>query len=338
MSTDVFDRLAEFPRRRFLNAPTPLEHLPRLSRHLGVDLWIKRDDLTGLGAGGNKIRQLEFYLGAAQSEGADTILITGAVQSNYIRSAAAAAARCGMKSVLQLEERVPGKGAMYRMSGNVLLSKLIGADHLYYPEGEDEEGADKALRDHAEALRGEGYHPYVIPLGLKNKPLGALGYMVAAQELHTQDNAFDAVVIPSGSGATHAGFLAGLRALAAEVPVHGICVRRDAAAQSARLGEVTDRLADLLGVAPWVKAEDLRTHDGALAPGYGQVGDKVRRAIRLMAATEGLFLDPVYSGKCFAGLIDLVEQGDIAPGSKVLFVHTGGFPALFAYQDELLEG
>lgn len=337
MDSAIFEKLAAFPRAHFLDRPTPLEKLSRLSAHLNLDLWIKRDDLTGLGAGGNKIRQLEFYLGAAEAEGADTILITGAVQSNYVRAAAAAAARCGMKSVLQLEERVPGKGATYRASGNVLLGNLLGAEHIHYPEGEDEAGADKALRDHADGLRRDGRNPYVIPLGLENKPLGALGYMVAAREICEEQSAFDAIVIPSGSGATHGGFLAGLRAMGSDMPVHGICVRRDAVAQSARLREVSDRLAALLDAKPWVKEADIRTHDSALAPGYGQVSPKVQRAIRMMAEFEGLFLDPIYSGKCFAGLLDLLDRGDIRPGAKVLFVHTGGFPALFAYQDELLK-
>ena len=167
--------MAEFPRAILQSGLTPLERLNRLSDHLGIDLWIKRDDLTGLGAGGNKVRQLEFYLGTAQAEGADTILITGAVQSNFVRTAAAAAARCGMKSILQLEDRVPGKGAIYRSSGNVFLSQLLGAEHIQYPEGEDEAGADAALHDLADALRKKGRKPYIIPLGQDQQTLGRLG-------------------------------------------------------------------------------------------------------------------------------------------------------------------
>ena len=336
MMNQIFDKMAAFPRSGLMGGPTPLEPLQRLSEHLGIELWIKRDDLTGLGGGGNKIRQLEYYLGAAQAEGADTILITGAVQSNYVRSAAAAAAKCGMKAVLQLEDRVPGKGVIYRSSGNVLLGRLLGADYMQYPEGEDEAGADQALRERAAELQAQGRAPYVIPLGLRNKPLGTLGYMNAAQEVLAQRGDFDAVAIPSGSGATHMGFLAGLRALGSTTSVHGVCVRRDAAAQAERLEEVATRLAALLEVESWVTQGDIQTSDTALAPGYGRVGPKTRDAIRLMAETEGLFLDPVYSGKCFAGLIDLVESGEITAGSQVLFVHTGGFPALFAYQDDVL--
>ena len=336
MTSDIFNKIAGFPRTPLLTGPTAMEPLANMSADLGLDLWIKRDDLTGLGGGGNKIRQLEFYLGAAQAEGADTILITGAVQSNYVRSAAAAAAKCGMRAVLQLEERVPGKGAIYRSSGNVLLGKLLGAEHIQYPEGEDEAGADKALRDHADDLRKAGRVPYVIPLGLHNKPTGTLGYMMAAKEVLEQDGGFDAVVIPSGSGATHMGMLAGLRALGSDIPVHGICVRRDAEAQAARLQEVATRLAAMIGVPEWVTPADIVVHDSALAPGYGRIGPKTRDAIHQMAAREGLFLDPVYSGKCFAGLIDLIQAGTIAPGARVLFVHTGGFPALFAYQDDVL--
>ena len=160
--------------------------------------------------------------------------------------------------------------------------------------------------------------------------------MRAAEEVLSQEDDFDAVAISSGSGATHAGFLTGLRALGAGVPVHGICVRRDAGAQMARIREVTDRLAELLGVENQLTPDDIIVHDSALAPGYGRVGPGVRAAIRMMAEYEGLFLDPVYTGKCFAGLLDLLGDGVIAAGSKVLFVHTGGFPALFAYQDDVL--
>lgn len=200
--TDIFDTLATFPRAALLSGATPIEPLHRLSEQLGIELWIKRDDLTGLGGGGNKIRQLEFYFGAALAEAADTILITGAVQSNYVRSAAAAAAKLGMKAVIQLEDRVPGMGDAYKTSGNVFLSQLMGAEHIFYPEGEDEAGADQALRARADELRAKGRRPYVIPLGLDNKPLGALGYMHAAREIVGQGTGVDTMIVASGSGAT----------------------------------------------------------------------------------------------------------------------------------------
>jgi len=166
--------LSQYPRSQLLRTPTPLEPMPKVSAELGLNLYVKRDDLTSLGFGGNKIRQLEFYLGKAQQEGADTLLITGAVQSNFVRAAAAAAAKLGMHAVLQLEDRVSGMGSSYQQSGNVLLNKMLGASLLSYPQGEDEVGADNALHAHAALLRGQGRKPFVIPLGVNNAPLGGV--------------------------------------------------------------------------------------------------------------------------------------------------------------------
>ena len=333
--TGILDTLAAFPRARLVTAQTPLDPLSRLSEHLGIDLWIKRDDLTGLGMGGNKIRQLEYYIGAALAEKADVILITGAVQSNFVRSAAAAAAKHGMRSILQLEERVPGMGSDYYRSGNVFLSRMLGAEHIHYADGEDEVGADNALRARAGQLTGEGHRPYVIPLGPDNQPLGALGYIHAASEILQQGPAFDAIVVASGSGATHGGLLAGLRALGSQVPVYGICVRRDAQQQRARMITLMGRIAKLLPGTGAVAGKDILTWDGALAPGYGLVGAQTAHAITMMARFEGIFLDPVYTAKSFAGVPGLLEEGKIEPGMRVLFVHTGGQPALFAYQAEI---
>ncbi|MCG7521402.1 D-cysteine desulfhydrase family protein [Ruegeria sp. Ofav3-42] len=327
--------LANFPRARLMSGPTPLERLDRMSNKLGIDLWLKRDDLTGLGFGGNKTRQLEFYFGDALQQGADTILITGAVQSNYVRSAAAAAARLGMQSVLQLEERVPDMGADYYSSGNVLLAKILGAEHMSYPKGEDEAGADAALHARAEELKAQGRKPYVIHLGLNHPPLGALGYVVAGQELCQQMPDFDAVVVPSGSGATHGGLLTGVALAGVNSPVFGVCVRRDSSKQHARMQTVLQKLADLLEIdAPALQAK-IEVLDEALPPGYGKLSATTRNALEMMARTEGVFLDPVYSAKTFAGLLHLVDVGKIQPGQKVVMLHTGGLPALFGYQSEL---
>ncbi|MGH6815184.1 MAG: pyridoxal-phosphate dependent enzyme, partial [Hyphomicrobiaceae bacterium] len=257
--TSVIEKVLAHPRAPLLSAPTPVEHLRRLSGVLGVGLYVKRDDLTGLGMGGNKVRQLEFYFGAALAQRADTVLITGAVQSNYVRTAAAAAAKLGLQAVLQLEERVPGMGPLHYSSGNVLLDDLLGARRISYPEGEDEAGADASLRAEAQRLRDGGRVPYVIPLGLDNPPLGALGYVLAAHELVQGGFDFDAVVVASGSGLTHAGLLAGLRALGVDVPVYGICVRRAAGLQSDRIRTVCGKLADLIGRAPVVRDSDIVT-------------------------------------------------------------------------------
>ena len=331
----IFALIDKHPRALLQSGPTPIEHLARLSRELGVEVFVKRDDLTGLGFGGNKIRQLEFYFGAALAQGADTVLITGAVQSNYVRAAAAAAAKLGLDAVLQLEERVPGMSRTYYASGNVLLDDLLGARRLSFPEGENEQGADQALRDEAERLRRAGRRPYVIPLALDNPPLGALGYMLAAKEVVKQGADFDCAVVASGSALTHAGFLCGLRALRHPAPVHGACVRRPAAAQRDRVTTVAAKLATLLGSAPLLGNDDILTWDMALAPGYGRLGPPAREAIAMMARHEGLFVDPVYTAKSLAVLIALARDGTIPKGARVLFIHTGGLPALFAYEPEL---
>ncbi|WP_241482573.1 D-cysteine desulfhydrase family protein [Leisingera sp. ANG-M7] len=328
-------KLAEFPRARLMSSATPVERLDRLSDRLGIDLWIKRDDLTSLSFGGNKTRQLEFYFGEAKQQGADTILITGAVQSNFVRSAAAAAAKLGMQSVLQLEERVPGMGEYYYRSGNVLLAQLLDAEHMSYPLGEDETGADNALHERAEQLRAEGRKPYVIHLGIDHPPLGALGYVAGGAELKEQIGDFDAAVVPSGSGSTHGGFLTGLRLSGQTAPVYGICVRRDHGQQHARMQKVLGKLADLMQFDPALVMNSINVWDGALAPGYGRVGSGTRDALTLMARSEGIFLDPVYTAKTFAGLLGLLEEGVIRTGQKVVMLHTGGQPALFGYQEEL---
>lgn len=331
------DNLHRFPRAQLMSGPTPLERLHNLSAELEIELWLKRDDLTGLSFGGNKTRQLEFYLGDAQQKGADTILITGAVQSNFVRSAAAAAAKMGMQSVLQLEERVQGMGAEYYSSGNVFLAEILGAEHMSYPEGEDESGADAALHARADELKAQGCKPYVIHLGLHHPPLGALGYVVAGQELYQQMPDFDAVVVPSGSGATHGGLLTGLALEESIASVFGICVRRDHEKQKARMKTVLQNLADLLDIDAAFLQDRIDVWDDALPPGYGKVNTKTRAALEKMARTEGVFLDPVYSAKTFAGLLHLVERGKIKPGEKVVLLHTGGLPALFGYQSELTD-
>lgn len=314
---------------------TPMESLSRLSDQLGVDLWVKRDDLAGTTFGGNKARQLEYYLGTALQQKADTILITGAVQSNFVRTAAALAAKLGMRTIVQLEARVPGQDPLYQTSGNVLINHLLGAEIIYYPEGEDEAGADAALRARAEAERKKGHIPFVIPLALGNPPLGALGYVRAADEILRQRGDFDVLVVASGSGLTHAGLLSGLHANGFAGTVIGSCVRRDAIQQKARIRTVLDDLADLTNAAEPVPTELINTWDGALAPGYGQIGPKALAAMKQMATYEGLVLDPVYTAKVFAAIPALIASGEIAKGSRVLFVHTGGLASVFAYQTDL---
>ncbi|MGF1502352.1 MAG: D-cysteine desulfhydrase family protein [Paracoccaceae bacterium] len=334
VAAGVGDLLAPFPSLRAGHYPTPLEALPRLGAALGLTLSVKRDDLTGFAFGGNKTRQLDYYVGRARAEGADTLLVTGAVQSNFVRATAAYAARFGMGCHIQLEERVAGVGPLHRTNGNVLLDRLLGAQIHAYPEGEDEMGADLAVARLAEGLRAEGRRPFAIPLGPEHPPIGALGYVAAAEELAVQIGAGawpQTIIVPSGSGLTHVGLLLGLRALGIETPVLGICVRRPAAPQEARIGRRIDDLARMLGIENPVAPKDIRLDDRALAPGYGQPSAHVSEAIRLAAATEGLFTDPVYTGKALAGLILAAREGSLS--GNVLFWHTGGLPALFAYAD-----
>ncbi|MEM7170367.1 MAG: D-cysteine desulfhydrase family protein [Pseudomonadota bacterium] len=340
----AFDSLEKLPRARLGHAPTPLEEMKNLSSHLSAEgprLWVKRDDCTGLALGGNKVRQLEFYLGEAVAQEADNVLITGAVQSNFVRLAAAGANQLGMTCHIQLEQRVPHEEPAYQNSGNVLLDKLLGAKLYSYPEGEDEEGADRRLREIAEGLKAEGKRPYVIPLAPGHKPLGALGYMVAAREVLEQarerDLAFDEVVVASGSGNTHGGMLFGLRALGCDVPVTGVCVRRGAEPQAPRIAKRCEEIAELLGVPSPVADEDVSVTDSFLAPGYGQLNEPTREAIRLAGQKEGLLLDPVYTAKTFAGFLQRARESvrENASSKNLLFIHTGGQPALFGYEPEL---
>ena len=270
MSQDL-GSLDDLPRVALGHGPTPLEAMPNLARRFGgLEFHVKRDDCTGMAFGGNKVRQLEFYLGEARAEGADVVLITGVVQSNFARLAAAAARKLAMDCHVQLEERVPRSDPLYRGSGNVLLDRVLGATIQYYPEGEDEAGADARLDEIAAGLAAAGRRPYVIRLAPGHKPLGALGYVVAAREtmrqLREQNLAVDEIVVPSGSGNTHAGLLFGLRALGSRVPVTGICVRRPAAAQRTRIRARCEAVARLLGLAPQVADADIILHDEDLAP------------------------------------------------------------------------
>lgn len=323
--------MEDIPRHRVLHQTTPLTPMLALSDSLGLDLWFKRDDLAEPSFGGNKSRQLEYYFGAAQRVGADTILITGAVQSNFVRLAAAVAKSLGMQAVVQLEKRVPVDDQTYQTSGNVFLNQILGAEILHYPEGEDEAGADKALYDRAEALKAEGRVPYVIPLSENHPPLGALGYVNAAHEILKEKGDFDVFVVASGSGATHSGLLAGVRGAGSQATVIGSCVRRDKSLQEPRIGRIMKRLAELYDGAAKVQAEDIVIWDGALAPGYGKVGPHVQASMKMVAEQEGVFLDPVYTAKSFAAIPALVADGTIPQGARVCYVHTGGLAALFAY-------
>jgi len=332
----------KYPRAILSHTPTPVELLKNMTANLGgAQIWIKRDDCTGLAMGGNKSRQLEYYIGEAIAQNADTILITGAVQSNYARCAVAAARKYGMEVEVQLEDRTPDRPQEYHNSGNPYLMKMMGAKIHHYPDGEDEEGADNSLYAMAEKLKLAGKNPYVIPLAGSHTPLGALGYVDCAEEMlqqfDEQNLQIDGIIIGTGSGMTHAGLVAGLRALGSKIPIYGFCVRRDQASQTARVFEKTKIVAEMIGHPDIITTDDIWVDDRMLRPGYGQLNDDVLAAIHITAECEGILIDPVYTGKAMAGLIHLVESGHFTQNQNILFLHSGGTPAVFGYPEIIEE-
>ncbi len=322
------------PRVRLGYLPTPLERAPSLTRALGgPQIWFKRDDLIGLGLGGNKVRKLEFLLAEALNKGADTIITTGAAQSNHARITAAAARKLGLRVVLVL------RGAPDTpRQGNLLLDDLAGANVRLVRWATSAE-RDELLIQVAEEVEAEGGRPYIIPLGGSNG-LGALGYVAAAQELQAQAVQqglnVTCVITSSSSGGTQGGLALGAKLFGAPFAIWGISADlRSEPLRQAVIGVIAES-ARLLG-CPALEPEELTVFDDYVGPGYGIVTRETGAAIRLVAETEGIFLDPVYTGKAMAGLIDLVKKGTLGPGQTVIFLHTGGTPALFAYQKELSE-
>ncbi|MEL7430259.1 MAG: D-cysteine desulfhydrase family protein [Pseudomonadota bacterium] len=325
--------LPNLPRKVLSQGVTPLEPCPNLARALGARMiWVKRDDCNGLAFGGNKVRQMEYYLGDALSKGCDTILITGAVQSNFVRTAAAACAKSGLACHVQLEARVSKKTDAYMNSGNVLLDHMLGAIIHHFPVGEDEAGADRNLEQIADGLRAQGNKPYVVHLSPGHPPLGALGYVDCALELDQQlkdgNISPDSVFVPTGSGSTHAGFLYGWRALGRGEPVTGSCVRRSHDLQTPRIVSRLKEIGELLQETPCCSEQDVLITDAFLAPGYGKAGDEVRTAIALAASSEALILDPVYTGKTFAAAFRYAREN---PGCEIVILHSGGGPSIFGY-------
>lgn len=327
--------LARFPRARFAHLPTPLEAAPRLGEALGgVNLFVKRDDCTGLAGGGNKTRKLEFLVGEALARGADTLVTQGAVQSNHVRQTAAAAARFGLACEVILETRTGSKAEDYNENGNVLLDRLLGAALRTVPGGSD---MNAALEETAQAVRDRGGKPYVIPGGGSNA-IGALGYADCARELMVQADAMglkiDQIVTATGSAGTQAGLVAGLAVVGADVPVLGIGVRAPRPTQEGNVFKLAQETAALLGHPDRVAREQVVADCDYVGEGYGLVDQAVIEALKLAARTEGLLLDPVYSGKAMKGLIALAAQGRFE-GRTVVFLHTGGAQGLFGYQSEL---
>jgi D-cysteine desulfhydrase family pyridoxal phosphate-dependent enzyme len=327
--------MKELPRTPIAHLPTPVEFLPTLTElGRGPKIFVKRDDQTGLALGGNKARKLEFLLGEALSLGADTVITAGAVQSNHCRQTAAAAARCHLSCVLVLYGSEPD-----RYTGNLLLDGLLGAELRWTRR----ELRDAELQNAFQEASARGKKPYLIPYGGSN-PTGATGYVCAMAELVAQwdENSSgsplpDWIILPSGSGGTQAGMLLGAREFHYPGRILGISVDEPADSFAPRIARLVNETGDFLGIdAPGVDASVL-VNSEYLGRGYGVAGAAELEAIQMFARAEGLLLDPVYTGRAAAGMIDLIGKGTIRPHESVLFWHTGGAPALFASQyNELL--
>ncbi|AVY98564.1 D-cysteine desulfhydrase [Lelliottia sp. WB101] len=319
--------LTRFPRLEFIGAPTPLEYLPRFSDYLGRDIFIKRDDVTPMAMGGNKLRKLEFLAADALREGADTLITAGAIQSNHVRQTAAVAAKLGLNCVALLENPIGTRAENYLTNGNRLLLDLFNVqiemcDALTDPAAQLEEMATR--------VEAQGFRPYVIPVGGSNA-LGALGYVESALEIAQQCEgavSLSSVVVASGSAGTHAGLAVGLEQLMPDVELIGVTVSRSIADQKPKVVTLQQAVAQQLDVQ--AKA-DILLWDDYFAPGYGTPNEEGLEAIKLLARLEGILLDPVYTGKAMAGLIDGITQKRFKDEGPILFVHTGGAPALFAY-------
>lgn len=329
--------LAKFPRRRYTAGSTPIEFLPRFSEALGgPDIYIKRDDLLGLTSGGNKTRKLEFLVADALAQGADTLITCGAVQSNHCRLTLAAAVKEGLKCRLVLEERVPGSYNS-EASGNNFLFRLLGVEAIsVVPGGSD---MTAAMQGVAEDLEKQGRKAYVIPGGGSN-PIGASGYVACAQEIQDQlfeeGLAIDRLLVASGSAGTHAGLVTGFIGCNMNIPIVGVGVSRDAGDQEPIVFDLARRTAERLGVNQDIPRDAVVSVGGYWQPKYSVPNKRMVEAVNLMAKTEGILLDPVYTGKAMAGLIGLSREGYFKKGENVLFVHTGGSPGLYAYIRPLL--
>jgi D-cysteine desulfhydrase len=329
--------LARFPRRRYTPGWTPLERLDRLTRHLGgPEIYIKRDDLLGLAGGGSKTRKLEFLVADAMARGADTLVTCGAPQSNHCRLTLAAAAREGLRCRLIIEERIPGS---YRpdAGGNNFLYRLLGAEEIVVVPGDGNLEAE--LNRHIDRLAAEGRRGYAIPTG-GSSALGSLGYVAAARELLAQcadlGLTMDAIVCATGSSGTQAGLIVGMLASSADVRIVGIDIVRDRESQTRLVHAHAREVAELVGLSAGVPREAVVAFDEWLGPGYAKPTPEMVAAVQLVARLEGIVLDPVYTGKAMAGLIGLTQRGYFRPGDRVVFLHTGGVPAVDEYRDTLL--
>jgi len=325
-----FDRI---PRIEITHAPTPLEFAPRLSEELGCNLFVKRDDCTGLAGGGNKTRKLEYLLADARRQGADVLVTIGGIQSNHARQTAAAAAKFGFDCELVLDDVAGTPKTDYYNNGNLLLDGLLGARiHRL----DLTENSDVYAGRVVEKLISEGRNPYLIPVGGSSE-IGSLGYVRCAneilQQIQSQDITIDHIVLASSSAGTQAGLLAGLIAAGIDIPVLGIAVSRSSNDQTQLVDMLLRQTLIRLGLDPDQAAGRVVANGNYYGEGYGMTTEAMIKAVKRCAELEGLLLDPVYTGKAMAGLMDLCVQGEIAAGSNQLFLHTGGSAGLFAYRE-----
>lgn len=331
--------LSRFPRVQLAHLPTPLELMPRLSEHCGgPNIYVKRDDCTGLATGGNKTRKLEFVMAEAVENNADVIITQGAVQSNHVRQTAAAARKLGMECEVVFEKRIQDPSKPYIDSGNVLLDRIFGANLRDVEKGTD---MDATMEDLADELRGKGKTPYIIPGGASNR-IGALGYVDCALELISQANekgiVVDHVVLATGSAGTQAGLVTGLKATHANIPLTGIGVNAPKDVQEEKVYKLAVETAEYVGAPGIVQREDVIANCDYVGEGYGIPTKAMNDAVMLAARLEGLLFDPVYSGKGLAGMLDLIEKGYFEDARNIVFVHTGGIAGLFGYSDQLVTG
>jgi L-cysteate sulfo-lyase len=324
--------LSRFPRIRVAHLPTPVEPLDNLSAALGGPrIWIKRDDCTGLATGGNKTRKLEFLIADALAQDADTVITIGATQSNHVRQTAAIAGKFGLRCHILLENRAQSNDPSFNENGNVLLDRLYGAEITVHERGTDMKAAAAVP---AQDLHAAGRKPYVIPVGGSN-PIGVLGYIEAAVEADAQFKelgvTIDQAIHATGSSGTQAGLVVGYASLGGEVPVLGVCVSQPQAVQEAAVLALVRETEAHLAAGELVEAKAIAANSDYVGEGYGIPTAGMIEAVKLVARTEAILLDPVYSGKAMAGLIDLVRKGRFEGAKNILFWHTGGSAALFGY-------
>ena len=322
--------LEEFERIKLGHFPTPIEHLKNMSKYLGgPNIFIKRDDCTGLATGGNKTRKLEFLMPDAIKNKAELVVTIGAVQSNHARQTAAACTLMGLKCLIILEQRLKDPPEAYMSSGNVFLNKLFGADIKVCPRNDNPlEFAQNLIKQ----IKAKGTNVYFIPGGGSN-PIGALGYVECLNEIVKENGKynFSEIIHATGSSGTQAGLLAGRKYLNSEIPVIGVCVRYEKEIQINKVYTESVKTCEMLKCKILDKSEVV-VDDGYIGPGYGEPTESMKEAVSLLAKKEGILLDPVYSGKAFAGLIGMIRKKQLKKDENILFIHTGGAVSLSAYE------